>query len=42
MMLVYRLPTTEAIYQRFGGIGGSAYFVAGFEGLVAIRGALRA
>jgi hypothetical protein len=30
MMLVYRLPTTEAIYQRFGGIGGSAYFVGGF------------
>jgi hypothetical protein len=30
MMLVYRLPATEAIYQRFGGIGGSAYFVGGF------------
>jgi hypothetical protein len=37
MMLVYRLPTTEAIYQRFGGIGGSAYFVGGFEGLVPER-----
>jgi hypothetical protein len=30
MMLVYSLPATEAIYQRFGGIGGSAYFVGGF------------
>jgi hypothetical protein len=30
MMLVYRLPATEAIYRRFGGIGGSAYFVGGF------------
>jgi hypothetical protein len=30
MVLVYRLPAAEAIYQRFGGIGGSAYFVGGF------------
>jgi hypothetical protein len=30
MMLVYNLPSTQAIYQRFGGIDGSAYFVAGF------------
>jgi hypothetical protein len=30
MMLVYSLPATEAIYQRFGGIDGSAYFVGGF------------
>jgi hypothetical protein len=30
MMLVYSLPVTQAIYQRFGGIGGSAYFVGGF------------
>lgn len=30
MMLVYDLPTTEAIYQRFAGIDGSAYFVGGF------------
>jgi hypothetical protein len=29
MMLVYSLPATEAIYQRFGGIDGSAYFVGG-------------
>lgn len=30
MMLVYNLPATGAIYQRFGGIDGSAYFVGGF------------
>ena len=30
MMLVYNLPATSAIYQRFGGIDGSAYFVGGF------------
>jgi hypothetical protein len=30
MMLVYNLPATESIYQRFGGIDGSAYFVGGF------------
>ena len=29
MMLVYNLPSTSAIYQRFGGVDGSAYFVAG-------------
>ena len=29
MMLVYNLPATQAIYQRFGGIDGSAYFVGG-------------
>jgi hypothetical protein len=29
MMLVYNLPATEAIYQRFAGIDGSAYFVGG-------------
>ncbi len=29
MMLVYSLPATEAIYQRFAGIDGSAYFVGG-------------
>src|SRR5215471_12670461 len=27
MMLVYNLPATQAIYQRFGGIDGSAYFI---------------
>ena len=30
MMLVYNLPATEAIYQRFAGIDGSAYLVGGF------------
>ena len=29
-MLVYGLPATEAIYQRFAGIAGSAYFIGGF------------
>jgi hypothetical protein len=29
MMLVYNLPATDAIYQRFVGIDGSAYFVGG-------------
>jgi len=30
MMLIYGLPSTEAIYKRFGGVDGSAYFVGGF------------
>src|SRR5215469_10582255 len=30
MMLVYNLPATEAIYQRFAGIDGSAYLIGGF------------
>jgi hypothetical protein len=30
MMLIYDLPATEAIYQRFAGIDGSAYFIGGF------------
>jgi hypothetical protein len=30
MMLVYNLPNTAAIYERFGGIDGSAYFIGGF------------
>jgi hypothetical protein len=30
MMLVYNLPATDAIYQRFAGIDGSAYFIGGF------------
>jgi hypothetical protein len=30
MMLVYQLPETDAIYQRFVGIDGSAYFIGGF------------
>jgi hypothetical protein len=30
MMLVYNLPSTEAVYQRFAGLDGSAYFIGGF------------
>lgn len=30
MMLVYNLPAVSSIYQRFGGLDGSAYFVGGF------------
>jgi hypothetical protein len=30
MMLVYNLPRTEAIFDRFGGLAGSAYFIGGF------------
>ena len=30
MMLVYNLPRTEAIFDRFGGVDGSAYFIGGF------------
>ena len=29
MMLVYNLPRTDVIYQRFGGVEGSAYLVGG-------------
>jgi hypothetical protein len=29
MMLVYNLPSTQAVYQRFGGVDGSAYIVGG-------------
>jgi hypothetical protein len=30
MMLVYNLPATDAIYERFAGVEGSAYFIGGF------------
>ena len=30
MMLVYNLPATQAIFGRFGGVNGSAYFIGGF------------
>jgi hypothetical protein len=30
MMLVYNLPRTAAIFERFGGVDGSAYFIGGF------------
>src|ERR1700683_2062373 len=29
MMLVYNLPRTAAIFERFGGVDGSAYFIGG-------------
>lgn len=29
MMLVYNLPAKRAIFQRFGGLDGSAYFIGG-------------
>lgn len=35
MMLVYNLPFTDALYKRFVGIDGSAYFIGGF-GLTAM------
>jgi len=31
MMLVYDLPTTDALMQRFTGVDGSAYFVSGLS-----------
>ena len=37
MMLVYSLPQTAAIFDRFGGINGSAYLVGGF-GMTALSG----
>jgi hypothetical protein len=36
MMLIYNLPQTEAIFERFGGIAGSAYFVGGL-GMTALN-----
>jgi hypothetical protein len=37
MMLVYSLPQTGTIFDRFGGITGSAYLVGGF-GMTALTG----
>lgn len=31
MMLVYHMPNVDAIYKRFGGADGSAYFLGGFS-----------
>ena len=36
MILVYNLPAMQSIYQRFGGVNGSAYLVGGF-GITALR-----
>lgn len=30
MMLVYNLPSVDALYRRYGGVSGSAFIVAGF------------
>jgi len=30
MVLVYNLPSVDALYQRFVGVDGSAYFIGGF------------
>ena len=38
MMLVYNLPRTDAIFERFGGIAGSAYVVGGL-GVTALTAA---
>lgn len=38
MMLVYNLPSVDAIYQRYAGVNGSAYFVAGVGMTVLARG----
>ncbi len=36
MILVYNLPSVQSLYQRYGGVNGSAYFVGGF-GITALR-----
>ena len=38
MMLIYNLPATAAIYERFVGVDGSAYFIGGF-GMTALTNA---
>jgi hypothetical protein len=38
MMLVYNLPSTEAIYKRFAGIDGSAYVVGGLGMTALVNG----
>ncbi|WAP70568.1 DUF1134 domain-containing protein [Jiella pelagia] len=37
MMLVYNLPSIEAVYGRFGGVSGSAYLVGGLGMTVLAR-----
>ncbi len=36
MMLVYNLPSVDAMYNRYGGVDGSVYLVGGF-GMTALR-----
>jgi hypothetical protein len=38
MMLVYNLPAIETLFQRYGGVNGSAYVVAGLGMTVLSRG----
>jgi len=38
MMLVYNLPTIEALYRRFPGVSGSAVVIGGIEMSVRKRG----
>ncbi|MEO9526250.1 DUF1134 domain-containing protein [Roseibium sp.] len=37
MMLVYNLPTVNSVYQRFGGVNGSAYLVGGVGMTVLVK-----
>jgi len=37
MMLVYDLPSVEAVYGRFGGVSGSAYLIGGLGMTVLTR-----
>ena len=37
MMLVYNLPATNALYDRYLGIDGSAYFIGGFGFTAAVK-----
>lgn len=37
MMLVYNLSAVDAVFRRFGGVDGSAYFIGGF-GFTALAG----
>jgi hypothetical protein len=37
MMLVYNLPSTEALYTRFVGLNGAAYLVGGFGLTAAVK-----
>lgn len=41
MMLVYNLPSVEAIYTRFAGVDGSAYVVGGFGITALMAGDIR-
>jgi len=38
MMLVYNLPSVEAMYDRYPGVDGTAYFIGGFGMTVMKRG----